>query len=214
MRIFVFGDSIAQGYFDSRGGWANRLMAHYAQQTLQHMDDEWMEVFNLGVSGNTARDVSDRLKDEFTRRSMSEDRDCIVIAVGINDAVLQANKAIIDIYEFQEIYESIIKQAQALSPRVLCVGLTAVLESQTDPWQHSTTGKQWKNNRINLFEDTIKQSSQGMNAAFLPLHDEFLRKLKRSKVLADGLHPNDAGHDFIFRKVLEAVDYMADHDPL
>lgn len=207
MRIFIFGDSIAQGYFDEKsGGWANRLAMHYQKQALQDLSGAWTEVFNLGVSGDTAKDVLERLVPEVEARQLGEDEICIVLAVGINDAILLGNRVQQEIYDFQKTYEQLLDDARMLSPRVIAVGLTAVDEPQTDPWIYSSSGKQWKNNRINLFEDTIKQSAGRKEVAFVPLHDEFLSLSQDAQLLADGLHPNAEGHTLIAQKVLAAIE--------
>lgn len=151
MRVFILGDSIAQGYFDAtEGGWVNQLAVHYQQQALTNLAGAWTEVFNLGVSGDTAEGVRSRIVPEVAARRFSDDEDCIVIAVGINDAILRDNRVVTEVQDFQETYEAIIDEALKLAPRVACVGLTAVHEPDTDPWAYSSTGRQWKNNRINL----------------------------------------------------------------
>jgi lysophospholipase L1-like esterase len=65
---------------------------------------------------------------------------------------------------------------------------------------------QWKNNRINLFEDAIRQSAIRHDVAFIGLHDTFLAKLDDGEaLLADGLHPNDAGHAWLYAEVYKAL---------
>lgn len=209
MRVFIFGDSIAQGYFDDKqGGWANQLGLHYQKHILANMEGGWTEIYNLGISGDTVENTRNRLESEVLSRRLSDDEECIVLAVGINDTVLRENRVVMDVHDFQEVYDDIIDRALALCPRVLCVGLSAVQESQTDPWPYSSTGKQWKNNRINLFEDTIKQSAFNKQVAFIPIHDEFLKLLKSKQLLADGLHPNHEGHSFIAKEVLAAIEAL------
>lgn len=209
MRVFIFGDSIVQGYFDDKqGGWANQLELHYQKHILANMEGNWTEIYNLGISGDTVDNTRNRLKSEVLSRRLSDDEECIVLAVGINDTVLRENRVIMEVQDFQEVYDDIIDQALALCPRVICVGLTAVEESQTDPWPYSSTGKQWKNNRINLFEDTIKQSAYNKQVAFIPIHDEFLKLIKQKQLLADGLHPNHEGHSFIAKEVLSAIEAL------
>lgn len=209
MRIYIFGDSIVQGYFDKRGGWATRIAAYYQQHTLRDLAGEWVEVFPLGVSGDTTQGVLDRLRPEIEARRLGEEtEECIVLAVGINDAILRDNRTIMDVYDFQRIYDRLIDEALALCPRVICVGMTAVDELQTDPWTYSRTGKQWKNNHINLFEDVTKQSAERKDVAFVPIHDDFLTRGTKKPMLADGLHPNDNGHAFIAREVLAAIEAL------
>ncbi len=201
----VFGDSIAHGYFDSKGGWVNHIATTYKRIALANLSSPWTSVYNLGIAGDTVFGVRDRLNSEIETRRVSDDDECIVIAVGINDAILRKNRVTTEVYDFQEVYDDVIDMALKISPRVICVGLTAVKESETDPWVYSSSGKQWKNNRINLFEDTIKQSAENKQVPFVPIHDEFLRRTTSKNMLADGLHPNDAGHSFIAREVMAAI---------
>lgn len=217
MRVFVFGDSIALGFGDVNGGWVQQMTSVLYKTSLHDLTQEdaeiaiesvkttHIEVYNLSVSADTSSGVLSRLKDEVEARQMYEQEEVIMLAVGINDATLKAdNMVLMDVYQFQEIYEKIITEAQELGARVVCVGLTAVDEKQTTPWGHSSTGKQYLNNRINLFEDTIKQSAERLSVPFIPLHDEFLAKVEAGEdMLFDGLHPNQAGHTHVAKTVLQ-----------
>lgn len=205
MRVFIFGDSVVHGYYDSKGGWANHIAQTYQKLALADLESEITEVFNLGISGDTAAGVLNRLESEVKSRQLYETEDCIVIAVGLNDAILRNNRVVTEVYDFQNTYDAIIDRALAICPRVICVGLSAVKESETDPWPYSSSGEQWKNNRINLFEDTIKQSADNKEVAFIPIHDEFLSLSGNKDMLADGLHPNEAGHSFIAKEVMAAI---------
>jgi len=210
MRIFVFGDSIVQGFFDTHGGWVQRLSAKYNKDMLDAIlsgEKSDKQVFNLGVSGDTAKGVRNRIKQEIEARRLYDDTDLVLIAVGINDACLIKNRAVNDVYTFQTDYEDCIKQALDLGAQVFCVGLSAVDEQLTDPWAGSTTGRQRKNNRINLFEDSIKQSAMRTGAGFVPVHDEFLAESNAGhELLSDGLHPNNDGHMLILKNVEELLD--------
>lgn len=209
MKVFIFGDSIVQGFFDAQeGGWVNQLAVHYQKHAVANLAGSWTEIYNLGVSGVMSDGVLERIEPEFNSRQLYQDDNCIVIAVGINDSVLRDNRVITEVSDFQEIYESIIDKALSLCPRVICVGLSAVEEAKTDPWAYSSTGKQWKNNRINLFEDSIKQSALIKEVAFVPIHDEFLKLSRDNQLLADGLHPNHEGHSFIAKEVLAAIEAL------
>ena len=211
MRIFVFGDSIAQGLYDTSGGWVERIASTLHQKSLDNMlngdGKSSFTVYNLGVSGDSTEGVLARIKQEVEARRIYEDDDLIILAVGINDSILKAdNTVLMDVYEFQEAYEKLIKETQKLTSHVYCLGLTAVDEKLTSPWPYSLSGKQYRNNRINLFEDSIKQSTERLDLPFIPLHDQFIAQLGTGQtLLADGLHPNEAGHELIANVVKESV---------
>jgi lysophospholipase L1-like esterase len=49
VRVLVFGDSIAQGFWDSEGGWVERLRKHYNSLALEDLkSNQQPEIFNLG----------------------------------------------------------------------------------------------------------------------------------------------------------------------
>lgn len=211
MRILVFGDSIAQGFWDMDGGWVQRISTKVHRASLDNLlhgdGKRSIEVFNLGVSGGTTGGILKRMKQEVEARRTDDNSEVIIIAVGINDSVLKHdNAAFVDIYEFQELYEKVIKEAIAVAGQVYCLGLSAVDEELTSPWKYSKNGEQWRNNRINLFEDSIKQSAGRLSVPFIPVHDAFMGQLNAGQVLlADGLHPNEAGHELIASIVAEQV---------
>ncbi len=206
MRILIFGDSITQGFFDSRGGWANRIARDYNKKILENLNGDWVEVFNLGVSGDTVQDILDRIEDETEARRWREDKVAIVVSVGINDALLKENIADSDEYAFQEKYEKLIDIVTKISDAFLFVGLSAVDEKLTNPYDASTTGKQYLNNRINLFEDCIKQASILRKVPFVPVHDMFIGQLDgKQSLLADGLHPDEAGHSLLYEIIAPEI---------
>lgn len=206
MNVLIFGDSTVQGYFDSRGGWANRLCQDFKNEAIKDLAGDWTTGFSLGVSGDMAADLLGRLNNEAKARSGAKDSTVIVIAIGLNDSALDGNQVRVDEYEFQANYAKLLDQAAAQAEHILCVGLNAVDESMTNPWPYYVPTS-WKNNRINLFEDCIKQLTVSRKLTLIPIHDDFLKKLKAGeKLLADGLHPNDAGHDFIYGRVRQALN--------
>lgn len=209
MRVFFFGDSITQGFFDEKGGWAQRLINHYHSKTRENLgQDFWIECFNLGVSGDTVDGLIRRIELEVTNRQLLDDENVIVLAIGINDTVLRDNRAVRDVYDFQESFEKLLNSSLNIADKVICIGLTAVDESLTDPVAYSSTNEQYLNNRINLFEDTIKQACETKDLPFVPVHDRFLAQSESAALLSDGLHPNEAGHELIANLVKPHLDKL------
>ena len=98
MRILVFGDSITQGFWDMRGGWVQRFASKVHQASLDNMlhgdGKGYIEVFNLGISGDTSEGVIGRLKQEVEARRTDDKSEIIILSIGINDSVLKSdNKA-------------------------------------------------------------------------------------------------------------------------
>ncbi len=205
MRILIFGDSITQGFFDSQGGWATRIARNYHQTALKNLKGDWPGVFNLGVSADMVEDVLSRLENETKSRYYKgnvEEKIIVIVAIGLNDSVLTDNKALQDEYKFQEEYEKLVDKVNFVADKCLFVGLTAVDEKLTNPFPGSSLGRQYLNNRINLFEDVIKQVCMVKDVPFVRVHDAFIAALGQGKhLLSDGLHPNDAGHELLYNMI-------------
>ncbi|CAN5410999.1 SGNH/GDSL hydrolase family protein [soil metagenome] len=209
MRIIFFGDSITQGFFDNRGGWVARIASKYHGEALKNLNGDWLEVFNLGVSGDTIDNVLDRVKDETDKRRRKNDQMIVVIAVGINDSLLINNRVFKDEYKFQEQYEKLVDIVTQISDKCMFIGLSAVDEKLVNPYGSSSTGKQYLNNRINLFEDCIKQACEIKHVPFVPVHDMFIGQLgEKHALLADGLHPDEAGHSLLYEIILPELEAL------
>lgn len=212
MRIYIFGDSITQGFYDPSGGWANKLAATIHEESHRSMlegKDGYSEVYNLGVSGDTISGIQKRLVSELEPRRLYEDEEIIVIAAGTNDAVLRDNVVQIEEYEFEKQVDKLLDVALQQTRRVLCLSLAPVDERLTDPWKYSKSGKQWRNNRIDLFEDILKQVSLRRGVKFIPIYNTLSNEMKKGVAIhADGLHPNSTGHRIIEELIRPYVQEM------
>ncbi len=213
MRILVFGDSITQGLFDKQGGWVARLQAEANQKALK--DPELMTnenrvlFFNLGIAGDRLEEVVKRFKSEVENRLRTDESIVIVLSTGLNDACLIDNRVVSDEQDFQDVYGRLIDEAQDYTEDVICVGIASVDESIVKPTRERFGMRTWSNNRINLFEDCIKQIAFSKQVTFVPIHDEFLEKQKHHQLLtSDGLHPSTDGHEFIAKKVGESLSQL------
>ena len=66
MNIFVFGDSITQGFFDTEnGGWCSQLSNYVMKKVVESNFELEGMVFNLGVSGDTTKKLLDRFSLEI-----------------------------------------------------------------------------------------------------------------------------------------------------
>ncbi|TAH32873.1 SGNH/GDSL hydrolase family protein [Candidatus Saccharibacteria bacterium] len=206
MRVLIFGGSIAQGFWDAKGGWPARIASAYIPHKLEDLAGEWTLFFNLGVSGDFTADVLARLEPETKARQWKDEPVVIVLSAGINDAVLVNNRVKMEDHDFQELYDKLLATALKLTDKVLCVGLTAVDAERTNPWQYGDH-EQWLNNRIDLFEDTIKRSAERAGVPFVPIYDTFRAEMAKGIDLhSDGLHPNSFGHKLIAEAVQPYLD--------
>jgi lysophospholipase L1-like esterase len=210
MRILFFGDSITQGFWSIDGGWVEKIRKHYDGISMQDLDNNVQpEIFNLGISGDTTRNLLKRIDAEVLARKWKEDPLIVVIAIGTNDDLFESNEQWVKPEEFRTNLEKILSKVSPITTAVMFVGNPACDESKTSPvsWGDFT----YTNRELERSEKTIAELANSQGFSFVPIFDGFKTKLDAGEdLLMDGLHPNDAGHKYIADCVLPELDLLID----
>ena len=204
MRVLVFGASTVQGYWDSQGGWADRLKRHYDEIQFEDLSKDVPHVMNLGISGEGTAGLLERIGSECEARQ-NQKGTAVIISTGGNNAAIAKNKPARPAEQFKAEMRQIVKTARQYTDKIMLVGLPAVDESKTTPvaW----VGLDFRNDRMAEFEAAAGELADEQGLAFVPIHKTMLAKGVGLNA-ADGLHPNDAGHQLIFELVLPVLDEL------
>jgi lysophospholipase L1-like esterase len=207
MRVLVFGASSAQGFWDSEGGWVDRLKKHYQKTQMQNFEADQPRIMNLGISGNTADDVINRMDAEAGARKDANGL-AIIIQIGSNESALENDQPRLAPESYAINIETVIRKAMGYTRRVLVVGFPTVYELRTNPVAWAPL--YYKNERILMFENTARQVSQTVGVSFVPVFEKFKNMSDNGTDLNahDGLHPNDTGHRLIFELVQPELDKL------
>jgi lysophospholipase L1-like esterase len=199
-KLFFIGDSITAGAWDSRGGWANRLIGRLMQETMDAQfkpNSFYCMSYNLGVSGNTVPDLLDRIGNEVgvRVRSFRRDQMQLVYSIGVNDSVffLSENKPRFTDREFEENVSRLIDASAEFAPNVSFLGLLPVDDDLLNPIPWSP-GEAYVNQHVQRFEAIIASVCQRHSIPFFPLFDRWMKMPDYKTCLIDGVHPNEAGH--------------------
>ncbi len=81
------------------------------------------------------------------------------------------------------------------------------------PDEEKTTPVFWKDiyyipTRVKKFEDIMRKVAEDNDIAFVPIFEKFKEQSQKRDILADGLHPNNNGHDLIFKLVQPELDKL------
>jgi lysophospholipase L1-like esterase len=209
MRVLVFGDSITQGFWDTEGGWVERLRKHFDSIALQDLNrGPITEVFNLGISGDTTRNLLARIEAETQARKPSSEPLIVAIAIGTNDDLFESDKQWVPPEEFRGNLEKIMDILQPLTDRIILIGNPACDESRTTPvsWGVFT----YTNRELEQSEQIIGEVAKAHDLTYIPIFHEFKRRLDEDEgLLEGGLHPNNAGHQIMYEiikpKLLELL---------
>lgn len=211
MRILIFGDSTAQGYYDlDMGGWANRLFIDNMQHKARRTDNP-TEIFNVAVSGDTTRRIIERLQAEAIARKWEDEPTMLLFAVGVNDAMLDNGQPLSSPEQYRAELEELYAIAKPLTQHIVFVGLESVNEAESNPWifNGGTHILSWTNERIGQFNAVLQDFAKEKNAHFVPVFNQFCDSQAQGKTLhEDGLHPNAAAHQIIFEQVQAVIQKM------
>lgn len=198
MRILVFGDSITQGFWDTDGGWVQRIRTVYDKETIKTGYD-LPTIFNLGISGNSSGDIVERFEAETEARYQDEKLG-LVFAVGVNDSRTKSGVNFSEPKEYKSNLEKLLAMARKYSDKIVFVGLTPCVEERSNPVSWGDTG--YTNDRIRVFNQVLEDFCHDNALQFIDILTPFTEAGAKTELLPDSLHPNNEGHQLIADIVL------------
>ncbi len=208
MIIFIFGDSITEGLWDSKGGWADRIKAFVQSEEVKSGIKNYHEVYNLGVDGNTTKQLIERFETETKVRLWPAEECAFIFAIGTNDTLHRNNQEFESTPEHYEAeLNKLIELAKKYSSKIIFIDLLPVNENLTNPLISSSSGKCYTNERISEFNKVLYEVCDSHSLSCIKTSEKYLKQ-DYKMLLADGIHPNDQGHEVIFNLVVERVKEM------
>ncbi len=204
-RLLVFGDSIAAGTNVPTGGWV-QLLNKYCFEKRVAENVEGCTVYNLSVSGDTSRSLLKRIHNEIDARVWyssggKTEGIVVVVNVGVNDSafVIKDKDNWVPQIEFEANTRKIIGEAISLAERVFVLGITGVDDSKVSPipWAPELC---YLTKYVRNYNDILRNISAEEGVIFIDVFSK-LSGPKWNKTISDGVHPNDEGHELIYRIV-------------
>lgn len=202
-NILIFGDSITQGYWDKKGGWADRIRRKVYKKCLLKNLEEYHEVYNLGRAGDTSADLLLRIENEIKARLWDDPQNIIVIAIGTNDSILVNGKPKINENDFEKNITKIIDICQKYTKKIHFISLLPINEELVNPmsWSPKESYTLKSIQKYNLLLEKIVNTYQ---CHFIDVYTPF-SLIPFSKWLEDGVHPNTYGHNLLYKKIYETL---------
>jgi lysophospholipase L1-like esterase len=174
--ILCFGDSITWGRGElPNKGWVGRLKEKIEQEAFS-------AVYNLGICGETSAGLLGRLPVEYrarTEKKREADAFFTIVATGMNDVGRGVS---------EEAFSATIEKIAAFLPSSLFLGIT--------PFSgESFEGNAYPAVTIARFNEIIAEKAKQHGHQFLAFEG------MDDTMLADGLHPNERGYQFMFEKI-------------
>jgi len=204
--VACFGGSavLGQGDQELHIGWAGRLGDDFIRAN-QEENESTPAFYNLGVLGETACKLVDRIEPELAlRRRTGHGRQTMsIVSIGLNDSLTRVDGLPLKTpLEFAGQVERIVHGARRYSDQVLCMGFTAFDEARTNPFKGRDAI--FRLDRSREFEKIALEVSSAMGATALSLFDKSIAAgftTGGGLLASDGLHPNSWGHKWIRAQV-------------
>lgn len=196
MNILFFGDSITQGAWDPNGGWVNYTSEVLYRKTLDSNFKYYYSCFNLGISGNTSRDLKNRIEKEISDRVEVKDKSIIIVNIGVNDSMFSKSGAnFVDIEEYRNNITHIISLSKEYNTQIKFIASFPVNDNLVNPipWFDSYS---YLNSEIEKYNQALFKICTDHKIMYININKHLL-KMKYIDNLLDGVHPNTNGHKSI-----------------
>jgi lysophospholipase L1-like esterase len=203
----MIGDSITdanrdkptgEGLFDAYGkGYVNLVNA----QLGAVYPGEKIRVINMGLSGNTVRDLENRWAADVVGRRP----DWLSVMIGINDVWRQFDTPLqaewhVKIGEYEATLDKLCGSTRASLKGLVLMTPYFIEPNRTDPMRAM----------MDEYGAVVKKLAAKHDAVFVDTQtafDEVLKKLHPVALAWDRIHPNTVGHAVIARAFLKAVGF-------
>ena len=92
MITFILGDSITEGLWDSKSGWADRIKSYVQAEEGKSGIKNHNKVYNLGLASNTTKQLVAGFESEVEVRLRMGQEYAFTFAIGINDTTYRNNQ--------------------------------------------------------------------------------------------------------------------------
>ncbi|HEY4963907.1 MAG TPA: SGNH/GDSL hydrolase family protein [Candidatus Saccharimonadales bacterium] len=206
MVIIIFGDSITQGYWDEKGGWADRIKKFVMDSDLKRGFKGYHGVFNLGIDANFTHHVIERFDDEigvrkFPGADINSDYG-VIFAIGVNDTLHKDSSFESTPERYGKELKILLQKARQLTTRIAFVNLLPVNEMQNNK-DTSSDGRFYTNDRIKLFNGVLEGFCRDNKLTLIDVRSLFTSNYEL--LSSDGTHPTTRGHETIYSSVLPVI---------
>ena len=199
MKILFQGDSITDGnrYKDEASRWdKNHQIGHsWAYMVTGKLMGEYprrFECVNRGISGNTVM----QLRERWQKDALDEKPDVLALLIGVNDCSAISDGRMKE-EDYGAVYRELLADLRKVSPDLRLILLEPFMLRPDEE----------RNRIMDGLQKTVRDIASETGAVFVPLQAEFSERAAADGAdywLWDGVHPTEAGHWVIARRVLEA----------
>ncbi len=193
-RIVCFGDSVTFG-------WNVKYEYSYPFQLEKLMvkDFSQIKVINSGIGGNTIIDANKRVNKDV----INFKPDVVIINFGLNDGMISGSIPNIDIKEFENYYNDLIKKLKIFDLKIIILGINPITE--LFPEKENENYKKKQRQIYEIYNEKILDIAENNNLDHINLWEAFNKADLIEYIQTDGIHPNKKGLGLIAEIVYEKI---------
>ncbi|MDR0229811.1 MAG: SGNH/GDSL hydrolase family protein [Flavobacteriaceae bacterium] len=201
-NCLFFGDSITFGEYDGvHGGWVDALK-RYSYDKFYNEGKNEVNVYNLGIGGESTEGLLKRLKIEIEART-TIGTNLVFFFYGANDLVVRNGLNTMEVEQFATNLKEAIAIAHGIGAEVCLISVLPIADAVEGI--ASSTGKVRTTDRILLFNEKGKAIAKECKVDYVDLYNDFW-KCKEEWLSRDGVHPNEKGYAWISEKMKVYID--------
>jgi lysophospholipase L1-like esterase len=195
-RIYVFGDSLVVGTYDTGGGWVDRLKCDMHELTTAAQNGSKYQLYNLGIGGETSRALAKRIEPELNARHNSEWPAICIIAIGKNDTRLINGQPYVSLQEYLQNMGDIIAKARAITQDILIIGLGPCGLERVEFKNYVYT-----RSRLAEYDMALTELSQHLGVPKVDVFEKLSAPDMQSLFYQDGLHLSEKGYGVLYATI-------------
>lgn len=205
LRIVALGDSTTARWSRVHLVYADRLAGELSRLGVG------AEVFNAGVSGDTA----ERAAQRFEQDVLDMDPDIVVLQLGINDSRWTRKDGQLvqrcGLESYSRILDGFVQRLQKSGAAVLLMTPNALVwtsaRKKRDQAMYPGAGVWSFDAPMEPYCKAVREIANRHSAPILDVHALYLEKGHAwvDGMLEDGVHPGDAGHDWLARELAKKI---------
>lgn len=205
-KLIMIGDSVTdcgrarpfgEGHFDSIG---NGYVGLVQSSLIASYPESRIRVINMGVSGNTVRDLKERWKSDV----LDLNPDWLSIMIGINDVWRQFDSPLqkelhVYIDEYKETLDELVDKTKSNLR-----GLVLMTPYYIEPNKNDDMRAE-----MDKYGDIVREIAEKHGALFVDTQaafDKILKHYHPNMFGWDRVHPNNIGHMVLAKSFLKAVE--------
>ena len=139
---------------------------------------------NSGIGGNTIVDANKRIDRDI----LNFKPDVVIINFGLNDGMLLRSVPNIDIKNFENYYNGLIKKLKVYNLKIIILGINPVTE--LFPENENENYRKKQRETYEIYNEKILEIAKNNNLVYINLWEEFKEEVDLPEYIqSDGIHP-------------------------